>query len=478
MMSDMEVTLNSGETSLLDAAVVEEFSAKLRNNLLTAADPEYERVRRVWNGMIDRCPALIVRCHGAADVIEAVNFARKHHLLVAVRAGGHNVAGSAVCEGGLLIDLSLMRGVHVDPAARTARVQGGANWGDVDRETQIFGLATPGGVNSRTGVAGLTLGGGYGILRRKYGLSCDNLLAVDVVTADGRLVVASAEENADLFWAIRGGGGNFGVVTSFLFQLHPVGPLVYLFAPAYDVACAKTVLRHLRDYMASAPDEVSAQAMLWSFPDVPMFPPEARGKAFVAPVLNYAGAPEEGERIAQPLRHLGPLLLDMSGTLPYTVLQSFNDAALPDGNQYYWKSIHLEHLSDAAIDSLVELAGQRPSPMSILALWIFGGAVNRVDPTATAYWHRHVACMASFDASWTDPADAAQHIAWARHGCETLRKFSSDGGGYVNFPGLGEDGEAQVRAAYGGNYERLVAVKNKYDPTNLFRLNLNIKPTV
>ena len=349
--------------------------------------------------------------------------------------------------------------------------------GDVDRETQLFGLATPGGVDSRTGVAGLTLGGGYGILRRKYGLSCDNLLAVDVVTADGRLVVASEAENADLFWAIRGGGGNFGVVTSFLFQLHPVGPLVYLCAPAYDVTCAKTVLQHLRDFMANAPDEISAQAMFWSFPNVPMFAPEVRGKAFVMPVLNYAGALEEGERITRPLRNLGPLLLDMSGPLPYTVLQSFNDAALPDGNQYYWKSIHLDSLSDAAIDSLVTLADRRPSPTSILALWIFGGAVSRVEPTATAYWHRRVACMASFDASWADPADTAHNIAWARHGCDTMRKFSSDGGGYVNFPGMGEDGEAQVRAAYGGNYERLVAVKNKYDPTNLFRLNLNIKPS-
>lgn len=468
--------INVGVT--LAESAIQGFRTNLRGPLLQPGDPEYEQVRRVWNGMIDRRPAFIARCLGAADVIAAVNFAREQELLVAVRGGGHNVAGSAVCDGGLMIDLSLMRGVQVDAKARTARVQGGATWGDVDRETQLFGLATPGGQISVTGVAGLTLGGGYGYLRRKYGLSCDNLLSVDIVTADGQLVVASETENDDLFWAIRGGGGNFGVVTSFQFQLHEVGPLVYLCAPAYDVAQAKTVLQQWRDFMATAPAEISSHAVFWSMPDLPGVPPELHGKEFVMPVVVYAGAQEEGERITQPLRMLGPIMLDMSGALPYTVLQSFSDAPVPNGNQYYWKSIHLDGLPDAAIDILIELAAQRPSPLSPLPIWHFGGAMNRVAPTATAFWHRSVPFMASFDGAWTDPADTEQNIAWVRKGCTAMSRFSSDGGAYVNFPGLGEEGDAQVRAAYGGNYERLVEVKNKYDPTNLFRLNQNIKPTV
>jgi len=477
-MVDAQISAPIGVGVTLREGAFQTLKANFRGPLLRPGDLEYDQTRKVWNGMIDRRPALIARCLGAADVIAAVNFAREQELVVAVRGGGHNVAGSAVCDGGLMIDLSLMRGVQVDAKARTARVQGGTTWGDVDRETQIFGLATPGGQISVTGVAGLTLGGGYGYLRRKYGLSCDNLLSVDIVTADGQLVVASETENSDLFWAIRGGGGNFGIVTSFQFRLHPVGPLVYLCAPAYDLAQAKTVLQAWRDFMATAPEEISSHAVFWSMPDLPMIPPELHGKEFVLPVVVYAGAPEEGERITQPLRTLGPILLDMSGALPYTVLQSFSDAPVPNGNQYYWKSIHLDGLPNAAIDTLIDLAGQRPSPLSPLPIWHFGGAMNRIEPTATAFWHRRIPFMASFDAAWTDPATAEQNMAWVRDGCTAMRAFSSGGGAYVNFPGLGEDGEAQVRAAYGDNYERLVALKNKYDPTNLFRLNQNIRPTV
>jgi len=254
--------------------------------------------------------------------------------------------------------------------------------------------------------------------------------------------------------------------------------MVYLCAPAYDMTQAKAVLQHWRDFMVTAPEEISSHAVFWSMPDLPMVPPELHGKEFVLPVVVYAGAPEEGERITQPLRMLGPIMLDMSGALPYTVLQSFSDAPVPNGNQYYWKSIHLDGLPDAAIDTLIDLAGQRPSPLSPLPIWHFGGAMNRVEPTATAFWHRRVPFMASFDAAWTDPAADGQNMAWVRDGCAAMRAFSSGGGAYVNFPGLGEEGEAQVRAAYGDNYERLVALKNKYDPTNLFRLNQNIRPTV
>jgi FAD/FMN-containing dehydrogenase len=428
--------------------------------------------------MIDRRPALIARCIGAADVIAAVNFAREQELLVAVRGGGHNVAGSAVCDGGLMIDLSLMRGVHVDAKARTARVQGGATWGDVDRETQLFGLATPGGVHSLTGVAGLTLGGGYGWLRRKFGLSCDNLLAVEIVTADGQLLTASAAEHADLFWGIRGGGGNLGIVTSFEFQLHPVGPPVYLCGPAYPLEQAGMVGRHWLEFMQTAPEEFSGNLTFLTLPDLPVFPEAARGKTAVIPVAVYAGAPEEGERMTRPLRQLGQPLLDLSQTLPYAVLQALNDPFFPPSVlHHYWKSVYLDDLNGEVIDAITALTADRPSPLSPVSIWHFGGAMSRVEPTATAVWHRQAPFMVSFDAVWENPADAEQNIAWSRNACAALRPYSS-GGVYVNFPGVGEEGEALVRAAYGGNYERLVEVKNKYDPTNLFRLNQNIKPTV
>jgi len=477
----MTEVLRSASTNVgvtLAEGAIQGFKANFRGSLLQPSDAEYEQVRRVWNGMIDRRPALIARCIGAADVIAAVNFAREHELIVAVRGGGHNVAGSAVCDGGLMIDLSLMRGVHVDAKARTATVQGGATWGDVDRETQIYGLATPGGLHSLTGVAGLTLGGGYGLLRSKYGLSCDNVLSVDVVTADGQLVTANETDHADLFWAIRGGGGNFGIVTAFVFQLHPVGPMLYLCGPAYPLEQAGVVGRHWLEFMQSAPDEISGNLSFLNFPDLPDFPPAARGKTAVIPVAIYAGAPAAGEELTRPLRQIGDPLLDLSQTLPYTVLQTFNDAALPAYVfQYYWKSVYVDTLNGEVIDSITTLVANRPSPPSMVSIWHLGDGIRRVPPTATAFWHRQAPFMVSFDAVWQNPEEAEQNIAWSRNACAALRPYSS-GGVYVNFPGVGEEGEAQARAAYGGNYERLIDVKNKYDPANLFRLNQNIKPTV
>lgn len=476
MISDMQVTLKNGEKAWLDAAQVEEFKASLRNNLLTPADAEYEAARRVWNGMIDRRPAFIARCQGTADVMAAVNFARKHRLLVSVRGGGHNVAGSAVCDGGLMIDLSLMRGVHVDAQVRTATVQGGATWGDVDRETQIYGLATPGGLHSLTGVAGLTLGGGYGLLRSKYGLSCDNLLSVKVVTADGQLVTANEIDHADLFWAIRGGGGNFGIVTSFVFQLHPVGPMIHLCGPVYPMEQAGMVGRYWLEFMRHAPDEISGNLSFLSFPDLPDLPPTVRGKTGVIPVAVYAGAPEAGEELTRPLRQLGEPLLDLSQTLPYTVLQTFNDAVLPAHVfQYYWKSVYLDDLTGEVIDAITALTADRPSPMSLVSIWHLGEGIRRVPPTATAFWHRQAAFMVSFDAVWQEMEHAEANIAWSRHACKAL--CQDEGGAYVNFPGSVEAGEAQARAAYGDNYTRLVEVKTKYDPSNLFQMNVNIKPT-
>lgn len=477
MSSALHVVKNTGEEIALEAAQIEEFRTRLRGPLLTAEHADYELARQIWNGMIDRRPALIARCSGTADVVAAVNFARTHNLLVSVRGGGHNVAGSAVCDGGLMIDLSLMRGVHVDAQARTATVQGGATWGDVDRETQIYGLATPGGLHSLTGVAGLTLGGGYGLLRNKYGLSCDNLLSVNIVTADGQLVMANATDHADLFWAVRGGGGNFGIVTSFVFQLHPVGPKIYLCGPVYPLEQAGLVGRHWLEFMGCAPDEISGNLSFFYFPDLPDFPPAVRGKTGVIPVAVYAGAPEAGEEMTRPLRRLGDPVLDLSQTLSYTALQSLNDLALPAHVlQYYWKSVYLDGLTGEAIDTITALTANRPSPLSIVSIWHLGDGIRRVPPTGTAFWHRQAPFMVSFDAVWQDPENAAANIAWSRNACTALRPYA-EGGAYVNFPGSVEEGEAQARAAYGDNYERLVAVKTQYDPANLFRMNVNIKPT-
>ncbi|MDQ5852532.1 MAG: FAD-binding oxidoreductase [Chloroflexota bacterium] len=455
---------------------IQDFKQRLRGALLRPGDEDYDEARQVWNGMIDRRPAFIVRCTGAADVVDAVNFAREHELLVSVRGGGHNVAGTAVCDGGLMIDLSPMRGVHVDPKTRTVRAQGGATWGDLDRETQLFGLATPGGVISTTGIAGLTLGGGFGHLRRKYGLSSDNLLSVDIVTADGKLLTASEQEHTDLFWAIRGGGGNFGVVASFEFQLHPVGPIVMLCAPVYPIEQARDVLPAWRDFMATAPDELSSNALFWSIPDIPAFPEHARGKPVLMLPGLYAGPAEEGAEMVQPLREIGTPLLDLSGPAPYAAVQSSFDPFFPKGTLlYYWKSIYLDRLDDEVIDAVTAAAEQRPSPLTVMPIWHFGGAMSRVRAGETAFRARDVPFMLSIDSTWADPADSERNIAWTRDVWRSMHRFSS-GGLYLNFPGFGEEGQDLVKAAHGDNYDRLAAVKRTYDPTNFFRMNQNIKP--
>ncbi|RMF93025.1 MAG: FAD-binding oxidoreductase [Nitrospinota bacterium] len=466
-----------GET-ILETATVEAFKTCLRGEVLTPSDAGYDEARLLWNGMHDKHPALIARCTGVADVIDAVNFARTHHLVVAVRGGGHNVAGTASCDGGIMIDLSLMKGIRVDPESRTVYAQGGATWGDVDRETQVFGLATPGGVVSTTGIAGLTLGGGLGWLRRKHGLSIDNVLSVDIVTADGQFHTASATQNADLFWGIRGGGGNFGVVTSFVYRLHPVGPMVTLCAPWYPVETAKEVLPAWRDFMASAPEELSSQALFWTVPPVSDFPEEAHGKRVVIPAAVYSGPADEGERVVQPLRELGTPLVDLSGPIPWTVLQSAFDPFFPKGEQlYYFKSRYLNDLNDATIDAIIPQASNPPQPMVLVVLWHNGGAMSRVGPEETAFMGRDAPYLLSVDAIWNNPQDTAEVITYARDFLAAMTPYSP-GGLYVNFAGLGEEGDALVRSAYGANYARLVALKNTYDPTNLFRLNQNIAPTV
>jgi FAD/FMN-containing dehydrogenase len=466
------------ETRILDEALVEAFKASIRGSVVLPGDANYDEARQIWNGMHDKRPALIARCTGVADVIAAVNFARENHLLTAVRGGGHNVGGSGSCDGGIMIDLSLMKGVHVDPKARIARVQGGATWGDVDRETQIYGLASVGGVVSTTGVGGLTLGGGLGWLRRKYGLSIDNIVSVEIVTADGQVRTASETENADLFWGIRGGGGNFGVVTSFEFKLHPVGPMVMLCAPWYPVENAKEILIKWREFMKTAPDEVSSSALFWTVPPAPLFPEAIHNKRAVIIAAVYSGPAEEGARVLQPLRELGMPMVDLSSPMPWTVIQSAFDPFFPKGGrQYYFKSRYLRGFDDATIDALIRPAINPPTPYILIALWHFGGAMRRVAKDKTAFIGRDVSFMLSVDSIWDDKADTDRVLAYSRKYLADMEPYSP-GGLYVNFSGLGEEGEKLVRAAYGSHYDRLVALKNKYDPTNLFRVNQNIKPSV
>jgi FAD/FMN-containing dehydrogenase len=368
-----------------------------------------------------------------------------------------------------------MRGVHVDAAASTTRAAGGATWGDVDRETQLFGLATPGGVVSTTGIAGLTLHGGYGHLRRKFGLSIDNLISVQVVTADGQVRTASPTDNPDLFWAVRGAGSNFGVVTSFEFRAHPVGPIVQLCAPFYALEDGGKVLRAWREFTASAPDEISSLAVVWSVPDVDEFPAELRRRPVVILAAVYVGPPEEGARIMQPLRELATPLLDMSGPIPFTALQTAFDPFFPKGRLYYWKSTNVHELSDVCIDTIVKAAADRPSHMSDIPIWHLGGALARVAPEATAYGRRDAPYLVTAEATWTDSAQNEKNINWARRLVAAMKPFSR-GGLYLNFAGFGEEKEAMLRDAYGQNYDRLVALKMRYDPGNLFRMNLNIPP--
>jgi FAD/FMN-containing dehydrogenase len=443
--------------------------------VLAPGDPGYDDARSLWNGLIDRSPALIVQCSGAADVVDAVNFAREQGLVLSIKAGGHNVAGNAVNDGGLVIDLSQMRGVHVDPATQTVRVQGGATLGDLDRETQLFGLAVPVGVVSETGVAGLTLHGGVGHLRRKHGLSIDSILSVDIVTADGRLRRASATENEDLFWAVRGAGSNFGVVTSFEFQAYPVGPMVFVGAIFYPFAEAAAILAGWRDFMAAAPEELSSLAICWSLPPSEPFPPELHGTPVVAVAAAYCGPVEEGERVVQPLRELAEPVVDASGPWPWLGLQSGFDAIFPKGELRYWKSRSVTELSDDVIGEIVKLAGRRPTPMTDIAIWHHGGAMSRVGETDTAYGGRDVEFLVTAEASWTDPAQNDEAIAWAREVWDAMEPYTT-GAVYLNFPGLGEEKDDLARAGYGANYDRLTELKAKYDPDNLFRMNINIPP--
>lgn len=462
------------QTSLSDEAL-SALQQSVRGRVAVAGSDDYEQARTVWNAMIDRHPAVVVRCAGAADVMRAIRFARDNDLVLSVRGGGHNIAGNAVCDGGLEIDLSLMKSVRIDPARRIARVEPGATLGDFDREAQAFGLATPLGINSTTGVAGLTLGGGFGWLSRGLGLTIDNLLSADVVTASGELVTASESENADLFWGLRGGGGNFGVVTSFEFKLHPVGPMVLAGLVIHPLDAAPDVLRFKAEFTANAPDELVCWFVLRQAPPLPFLPPEWHGKEILALALCYNGDLAEGERIARPLREFGHPIADIVQPMPYTAWQTVLDPLLTPGARNYWKSHDFAGLSDGLVQVLVDHARRIPDPQTEIACAQLGGAVSRVPRAATAYNHRDGQYVMNVHGRWADPAKDEACIGWARSLWQAAAPFAT-GSVYVNF--LTQEEGSRVRDAYGENYERLVQLKNKYDPKNVFGVNQNIKPTL
>jgi FAD/FMN-containing dehydrogenase len=454
---------------------IRELRTSLRGPLLQPGDAGYDAARRVWNGAIDRKPALIARATGPADVITAVNFARANDLLVSVRGGGHNVTGNAVCDGGLMIDLSLMKGIRVDRARRTVAAQGGVTWGELDHETQAFGLATTGGQISTTGIAGLTLGGGLGWLMRKCGLVVDNLLSADVVTADGRLLTVSATENADLFWGLRGGGGNLGLVTSFEYRLHPIGPIVTGGVILHPAERAAEALRFYREYMAKASDDEMVAFAFQSAPPAPFVPARLHGAPVVGFALCHVGSLEEGQRAVERLRAFGRPLVEQMGPMPYTAVQKMMDEAMPFGRHVYLRSDHLTGLGEDVIQACVQQTAGVTSPLSVAVIIPLGGAVARVGEHDTAFSHRTTPFDIDIFAIWTDPREADRHLAWGRGFGAALQPFSR--GVYINE--MGSEGDERIRAAYHpDNYARLVGLKNQYDPTNFWRMNQNIKPTV
>ena len=463
-----------GNQHIIPVDALNGLRAGLRGTMCLPGEPGYEDARTIWNAMIDRMPAVIVRAAGAADVIRAVGFAREHRLLLSVRGGGHNIAGNAVCDNGMMLDLSPMKSVRVNPAARTARVEPGVTLSEFDREAQAFGLATPLGINSTTGVAGLTLGGGFGWISRKYGLSADNLLSVDLVTADGKYLQASDKENSDLFWAVRGGGGNFAVATSFEYRLHPVGPEVLSGLIVHPFAQARELLEGYRRFVASAPDEVTAWVVLRKAPPLPFLPAEVHGREVLVFAVCAVGDMQKAEKAVAPLRALGKPIADVVGPHPFVGWQTAFDPLLTPGARNYWKSHDFKKLDDGFIQVLLDAVGRLPSPECEIFIGHLGGAINRIPANTTAYPHRDVEFVMNLHTRWRDPAQDQECIAWTRQIFDAAAPFAT-GGVYVNF--MPEDETQRVQAgAYGANYARLAKLKAKYDPANLFRMNQNIKP--
>jgi len=454
-------TLGAAPISRSDAARLKQ---KFRGDLILPDDAAYAEARRVWNGMIDKHPAMIAYCGGATDVAAAIEFARTRNLQPAVRSGGHNVAGACVCDNGLVIDLSRMKRLEVDPVRRVVRAEAGLSLGEFDAATQAHGLATTMGVNSDTGIAGLTLGGGFGKLGRAYGLTCDNLVSAEVVTADGRLLTANTVENAELFWGLRGGGGNFGVVTAFEYRLHPVGPRLLAGSVVYPYAQARDALRFLAEFARAAPDALSLDAALVTTP---------AGERFFGISACYAGSIEEGWRAVEPLRTFGRPVEDRIAPIPYLQIQAAGDPIFPRGRRYYWKAQFLRELGENAIDAMLAAFPGAPSVFSMLVLQHVGGAIARVPATATPYVNRDALYDCFPISIWDDPAADEANIRWARALWDAIRPFST-GGVYAN--NLGDEGEERVKSAFGANYPRLAALKARYDPNNVFRMNQNVRP--
>ncbi len=465
-MENLNAKTTSGAVVCLASAAVQAFRASLRGELRCPGDNGYDESRAVWNAMFDKRPALIVRCAGVSDVMRAVDFSRTHRLPVAVRGGGHNVAGKGACDGGMMLDMSLLKSVRVQPEARTVRADAGLIWRELDLETQAFGLSAPGGTCSGTGITGVTLGGGVGWLMRKHGLAVDNLFSADIVTSDGRLRTASATENPDLFFGLRGTHSNFGVVTSLEYRLHPVGPMVLAGMVLHPLDNAREVLRFYRDYTSQAPDELSAWIVLQTWSD---------GQPMLGIVACYIGPIDEGEQVVRPLREFGSPVLDTLQTMPYVNAQQMMDEGGQTGMQNDFRSNLLGALSDAAIDTLIEGFRGVTSPYSAVLIEQLGGAVSRVSEDETAFPHRAAPYDLVITPMWADPAESDTHMRWADELWQAMQPFTN-GAVYVNY--LSNEGETRIKAAYGSNYERLVALKNKYDPLNLFCCNQNIKPTV
>ncbi len=456
----------------LDKAKVDQFAASLRGQAVRPGDADYEQARKVYNGMIDKRPGLIARCADVADVITAVNFARQNNATVAIRGGGHNGGGLGICDDGIVIDLSRMRGVRVDPQARTVRAEGGCVWGDVDHATHAFGMATPSGVISTTGVGGLTLGGGIGHLTRKCGLSIDNLLSVDIVLADGKFVTASTKENQDLYWAVRGGGGNFGVVTSFLFKLHPIDT-VYGGPILWHLDQTREVMEFYREFIRTAPEDINGFFAFLTVPPGPPFPEPLHNKKMCGIVWCYTGSLDAAPEVFKPIRRLGKLALDFVGPLPQPALQSMFDAVYPPGLQWYWRADFVNKLSDEAIDLHIKHGNQLPTMHSTMHLYPINGAVHRVGKNDTAFSYRDSTFAEVIVAVDPDPAKMEHAVPWVKSYFEELHPHSA-GGAYVNF--MMDEGQERVQATYRDNYDRLVTIKDKYDPANLFHVNQNIQP--
>ena len=472
---EIRLTTSDGSPAALPSGALDELQSELPGRLHLFGSAEFVEACTIWNAMIEKRPGLVIRCTSTSDVQRAVRFARKHDLALSVRGGGHNIAGSALCDGGVMLDLSHMKSVTVDPDARTAVVQGGATLGDVDRATQEAGLAVPLGVNSTTGIGGLTLGGGWGWLSRRFGLTVDHLLSAEMVLANGEIVRTSATDLPDLFWAIRGGGGNFGVVTSFEFRLHPVGPEVLSGLVIHPLDAARDLLRYYRDFLKNTPEEFVCWFVMRKAPPLPFLPAEWHGKEILALAMCYSGSVADGERIAAPLRSYGQPLADVVAPTPYAVWQTALDPLLTPGFRNYWKSHDFRELSDGLIDVLIGAARKIPDPNTEIAFAQLGGAVMQVAPDETAYSHRDGEFVMNVHGRWQDPSKDEACIGWARELFRAAAPFST-GSVYVNF--LTQDEEERIRAAYGRNFERLGRIKGKYDPNNLFRANMNIRPLV